>query len=194
MRNIPVKVGYLKIVEFAGEAFANCKIVSSEREFEPGMRLKSLVESRVEVKKRKKRNNAVIASLLTPGRGQIIYKQHRGWLYLGGVLGSAGLAVYGNMQYNAAKEDYDDALIRYNTTGDPEVHIELLAALDDMDSWRDIPMIMFSAAGGIWAWSVIDAVLWGGSKKKKEFTHSGTNNPQFSLVARPRQVGIAVRF
>jgi len=194
VRSIPQKVGSLEVIDFAGKEFARCVIVSVTPKLRSGMRVHTEMESIAVLKHRARQKRAIISSSFVPGRGQLLYKQNRGWLYLAGTGGALGMSVFSWMKFNEAKDNYDDSYARYMVNKDNEsIYAELLNAADDKSRWKDQIPVFAALAGGIWVVSIVDAYIWGGGKTA-DFADAGTSKPQLLLVAGPRQLGISVRF
>ena len=47
--------------------------------------------------------------------------------------------------------------------------------------------------GGIWAWNLIDVLIWGGGKAET-FAETGDENPQLAVLTLPDRVGISISF
>jgi len=193
IRKIPQRVGRLKVVDFAGKEYAKCVVLNVSPTLRTGMKVQTEMVSITVQKQRRRRRQAIIASTIIPGRGQIIYKQHRGWIYLAGVGGALGMSAYSWMQYNDARDNYDTVLERYYINPSDELFQELKDAHDDKSKWRDRIIMSAIVAGGVWAWSVVDAWLWGGGETA-DFANDGANEPKLALIVCPRQVGISLRF
>ncbi len=192
-RSIPQKVGSLKVVDFAGKEFARCVIVSVTPKLTSGMRVRSKMESISVLKQRERHKRAILSSTIIPGRGQIVYKQPRGWLYMAGTGGALGMSVFSWMQFNKSKDDYEDALQRYNANPSNSIYKELQTANDDKSKWNGQIPIFAGLTAGIWVLNIVDAYIWGGGKTT-DFADSGTAKSQVMLVAGPGQLGVSIRF
>ena len=65
-------------------------------------------------------------------------------------------------------------------------------AHDDMESYDQQHKMFLMAAGGIWAWNMIDALIWGGGKAET-FSHN-PNGSRIKLTAAPDRIGLAIEF
>ncbi len=143
--------------------------------------------------KKKWKSDAIVASLFIPGRGQINNGQMRGWLYLMGFGASIAMGLNSQNEYNNASDAYDAVNFAYEAaSGSPEqalLYQEMVVTRDDMTKWKDQTEIMWMAAGGIWAWNVIDAMIWGGNKDIALYGGS-----QIQFASSSSRVGIRIKF
>ena len=167
------------------------------------VRWKHKEETKVEVKlsktaylaKQKIKRQAVLMSLVLPGSGQLKSKQpFRGIVYMAAFAGAAYMSYDNLSQFNDAQSEYDAAkAIYYDSTDQPIIDgafSRMQTAQTDMSDFDQQHKLFLYAAGGIWAWNVVDAMIWGGGKAE---TVACKDSP-IKLVASPNSVGIAIQF
>ena len=91
--------------------------------------------------------------------------------------------------YNTAKQNYQEAT--YQPTIDAEF-ATMQSAYDDMEKYNLQHKIFIVAAGGIWAWNMIDAFIWGGGKAEDYSSIPGFRD--INLTANPQGIGISINF
>ena len=147
----------------------------------------------------KKKMKTLLISAFAPGMGQTIASKQttKGLLYLAGFAGASYMAYNNYSKYNDAEDFYNTALMNYqNATYQPMIDAEfarMQAAYDKMESYEQQHKMFLMAAGGIWAWNMIDALIWGGGKVET-YADSQNAGRKIELVCFPIKLGITVKF
>jgi hypothetical protein len=137
-------------------------------------------------------------SSFVPGSGQIIASRQtaKGALYFIAFAGSSYLAYSNYSKYNDAKSAYDTAVSQY-LQASVQTQIDaafsaMNSAYSDMESYDQSHKMFLAAAGGIWAWNMIDAFIWGGGKA--ETFSQNLNGSRINLTAGVDRVGLTINF
>ncbi len=149
------------------------------------------------IDQQKRKRKAVLMSLFLPGSGQL--KSHqtvRGIVYMAAFVGTAYMS-YDNLgKFNDAQSEYDAASEIYNAPfaqSQPiidEAFNRMQTAQWDMTDYDIAHQQFLLTSGLIWAWNVIDAMIWGGGKAE---THAFNDSP-IQIVALPNRVTVAIQF
>ncbi len=145
--------------------------------------------------KQKVKRQAILMSLILPGSGQLRSRQAiRGIVYIAAFVGTAYMT-YDNLgKFNDSNDEYDAAKAIYDDASDQHIITNAITQMrtsqSDMTDFDQQHKLFFFAAGGIWAWNVIDALIWGGGKAE---TFASKDSP-IKLVVTPNRVGVTINF
>lgn len=150
------------------------------------------------IAKMKRKKKTLIISTFAPGMGQTIASKQtaKGILYFAAFAGTSYLAYDSYSKYTDAESAYNTASENYltatfQTTADAEF-AAMQSAYDDMESFDSQHKMFLMATGGIWAWNMIDALIWGGGKAET-FSHNlGDSEIQFTALY--NRIGLTVKF
>lgn len=112
---------------------------------------------------RPSRGQAVFLSALLPGTGHLYTNRNRGYFYLAGAAAAAGFTVWARLDYNAANDRYDTALLNYqqaNTLEDAaRYRTEVLDAFGAQNTAYDNMMLGLAVFGGVYAVQMLDILI-----------------------------------
>jgi len=150
------------------------------------------------IAKMKRKKQTLLISTFAPGMGQVIGSKQtfKGLFYFAAFSGAGYMAYdsyakYGDAEdsYNTASQNYQTAT--YQTIVDAEF-TNMQSAHDDMESFDQQHKMFLMAAGGIWAWNMIDAFIWGGGKAET-FSYNSSDS-KINLTAAPSRIGVSINF
>ena len=118
---------------------------------------------------KKRRTQARMLSFI-PSAGQFSSKQNvRGGIYAGAFLGSVAMVFLASLDYSSAESDYNSAMSDYGSAEDQVLinqhRSKVEAAFNDMHDANDRAGMFSLIVGGVYAWQMIDAWIWGGGKR-----------------------------
>lgn len=149
----------------------------------------------------KKRRNQARALSFIPSAGQFSSGQYvRGGIYAGAFLGSVAMAFLASLDHEDAKATYDKALIDYRAATEQVIidqhRARVQASFDDMRAASDRAMMFTLIAGGVYAWQLIDAWIWGGGKRpvSGRYSYQDKIQPFADVDLDCAKVGISFRF
>lgn len=112
---------------------------------------------------RPSKGQAVFLSALLPGTGHLYSNRNRGYFYLAGAAVAAGFTVWARLDYNAANNRYDTALLNYQQANTLQnaarYRAEVLDAFDDQNTAYDNMMLGLAVFGGVYAVQLLDVLI-----------------------------------
>ena len=149
---------------------------------------------------RKRKMQTIIMSIVIPGSGQMIPSKQtfKGFIYFAAFAGVSYMAYDSYVRYEGAKDDYYYEMDKYyNASLQYEIYTHYNAMMNHQQRMDDFDFkhkVFLAAAGGIWAWNIIDALIWGGGKKPVVYTDLQKKGGKIEFVFFPNKLGIVVNF
>lgn len=134
---------------------------------------------------RKTRLKAAMRSAVIPGWGTI-YSEHktRGWLYFSSAAASGLTFLVLDNRYYSKRDDFHAIQDRYAASPDSIRQIlrpELESTLKDVHDYEDAREVMMMVTGGIWALSLLDAMIFPARAEPPLESKSIAIRPEFGI-------------
>lgn len=148
----------------------------------------------------KRKIRTIWMSALVPGGGQVVASRQtiKGLIYFAAFTGVNYMAYDSYVRYESAKDDYYYEMDKYyNASLQYEIYTHYNAMMNHQQRMDDFDFkhkVFLAAAGGIWAWNIIDALIWGGGKKPVVYTDLQKKGGKIEFVFFPNKLGIVVNF
>ena len=169
-----------------------------EIKYKEEVKIDEKLSKKAYIEKMKRKKNTIMVSSFAPGLGQAFASKQtlKGLLYFAAFAGVSYMAYDSYTKYTDAEDAYNIASQNYQAAVyKPTIDAEFSAmqtACDDMETYDQQHKMFLMAAGGIWAWNMMDALIWGGGKAET-LSYNQTDS-KINLTAAPDRIGFTINF